>query len=108
MITLQITLSNNMRLEDGRLKYGVPWSDRETVLISSSTKTIPELFVEAEKLVKARPHTYTCARVTGELLDSDGIVLGNYWTKSLDFAILESDGKIIFKEVNPYRKGGKR
>ena len=102
MITLRLTLTNSEKVDETLgVVYNKPWALRESVLISSIDKTIPELLEEAKKVIAARPNTYTFASVSAELLKNDSLfTIGDYWTEPLGFAIEESNGKISFKGVN--------
>jgi hypothetical protein len=101
MISLHLTLTNAVAFNESLQRTpGKPWEQRESVLIASTEKTIPELIEEGMKIVSARPGVYTSARVGAELLDNDGVTLGDYWPTALHYAIVETDGKISFKGVN--------
>ena len=101
MIVLRRTLSNVAKVVENMLIPGKPWVSRESVLISSVDKTIPELLNEGKKIVAVRPGSYTIAIVSAELTKNNGVVVSDYWPKTLDFKIEEtSDGKIYFTGVN--------
>ena len=101
MIVLRLTLTNAAKFVVNQLIPGKPWAYRESVLISSVNKTIPELLNEGKKIVAVRPGSYTIATVSAELTKNNGIVVSDYWPRTLDFKINEtSDGKIFFEGVN--------
>lgn len=102
MIALKLTLTNGEKVDETlSVVSNKPWALRESVLISSISKTVPELLEEAKKVIAARPGIYTFASVSAELLKNDSLfTLGDYWAEPLEFAIDESNGKISFIGVN--------
>lgn len=97
MISLQLTLTNNFKFDDQfNRRQGEPWENRESVLIASTEKTVPELVEEGRKIIAARPGVYTALRVNAELLDNDGFSLGDYWKEPM-YASIDKNGTIIFK-----------
>ena len=99
MIVLRLTLSNSDKVENNQIVPNQPWENRQTALISSSDKTIPEMLEEAKKVVAARPGVFSIAWLGAELMTNDGFTIGDYWDDSLDYAIDETDGKISFNQV---------
>ena len=100
MIILRLILSNSEKVEDNQSVPNEPWENRQSALISSADKTIPELLDEGKKIIAARPGAYTIACVSAELMSNDGFTLGDCWSDSLDFAITETNGKIFIYVVN--------